>query len=93
MMSLVVTNPTKKYHHTMQFSQSDTKGFSIFQVIVLVLWPETLLFWFTLMALIKLISSQSRQLFSAKSSKPDFFLRCEKVNYCYFNAALHLAHA
>ncbi len=42
---------------------SSTEHFSIFQLIVLVFQPATLLFWFTLIAPISIISSRSRQLF------------------------------
>lgn len=44
---------------------SSTKYFSVFQLIVWVLWPR-FMFWFTLTDLIAFITSCSRQLFSVK---------------------------
>lgn len=67
MKDVSYSNKSKEnYHPTLQFL-SVVKGV---QLIVLVLQPTALLFCFSLIALISVASSSSRQLFSAK--KHDF---------------------
>ncbi len=60
--------PTKNYHPNLQFPLALQSFLAILWLIVLILLSATLLFWFTLAALISLVSSCSRQLFSPKSS-------------------------
>ncbi len=55
-------------HNVKVITHGDSEHFNIFQLTVLVLWPTALLFWFSLTALIHIVSSSSRQLFSARKN-------------------------
>ncbi len=65
----------KNYHPTLHFPSDLRSFFCIFHLIVLFL-----LFWFTLTALISLLTRHSGQLFSAKKLKDRLYATCPAPN-------------